>query len=288
MLKEACGRQHLIVTFGESSYSSSSKAIGQAIQRLLSSTGNIESWTMSSSTKSAQSKATATFSTMEQAAIAITEFNGYKLPQLGGSKILLSHLIKAKFSILSSMHSAISSELVNVQQSFRSNNYLEIKSYPSADKTHRFTTLHIISDTAQVVGKAKAAVEKILNGHTARGGKDLIWYELFLKPEGMAYLNDLGKQHNVFIYSPSLSNTIPIECKPTQCIFCLGCEGLPAVTRLKSFASPGDLRKHFHRKHLQHHPKYQSIDCPHPRCAVTLNNTEHLQNHAEVVHKTRT
>ena len=200
ILRDACERQPRNVTFGESSYSSSSEAIGQAIQRLLSSTGNIESWTISPNTKSAQIKATATFSTMEQAAKAITEFNGYKLPQLGGSKILLSHLVKAKFSILSSMYSAISSELVKVQRSFRSNNYLEIKSYPSADKSHRFTALHVISDSAQEVGKAKASVEKILNGHTARGGKDLIWHDLFLKPEGMAYLNDLGKQHNVFIY----------------------------------------------------------------------------------------
>ena len=200
MLRDACGRRPRNVTLGESSYSSSSEAIGQAIQRLLSSTGNLESWTMSLSSKSAQCKATATFSTIEQAAKAITEFNGYKLPQLGGSKIMLSHLVKAKFSILSSMYSAISSELADVQRSFRSTNYLEIKRYPSADKNQRFTTLHIISDTAQEVGKAKAAVERILSGHTARGGKDLIWHELFQKPEGMAYLNDLGKEHNVFIY----------------------------------------------------------------------------------------
>ena len=92
-----------------------------------------------------------------------------------------------------------------------------------------------------------------------------------------------------FILDPSsLSNTLSIECKSTQCIFCLGCEGLSVATRLKSFHSPGDLKKHFHRKHLQHHPKYQSIDCPHPRCKVTLDNIELLQNHAEVVHKTRT
>ena len=201
MLKEACGqRRPRSVTLGESSYSSSAEAIGQAIQRLLSSRGTVESWTMSSSTKGTQSKATATFSTMEQAAKAITEFNGYKLPQLGGSKILLSYMVKAKVSILSSMHSAISSELANVQQSFRSKNYLEIKAYPSTDKAHRFTTLHIISNTAQEVGKAKAAVDKILNGHTARGGRDIVWHELFLKTEGMAYLNNLGKLHDVFIY----------------------------------------------------------------------------------------
>lgn len=137
---------------------------------------------------------------MEQAAKAITEYNGYKLPQLGGSTIMLSHLVKAKFSLLSTMHSAISSELVDLQRSFRSNNYLYIKTLPSADKSHRFTTLDVISNTAKEAGKAKAAVEKILDFHTARGGKDLIWYEFFLKPDRMAYLDDLGKQHNVFIY----------------------------------------------------------------------------------------
>jgi hypothetical protein len=199
MLERACGKHRpRVVTFGSSSYSSSAEEIGQAIQRLLSSIGTVESWIPS--TKGAQSKATATFSTMEQATKAIAEFNGYKLPQLGGSKILLSHMVKAKFSILTSMHTAISPELANVQRSLRSKNYLEIKSYTSTDKTHRFTALHIISSTAQEVGKAKAAVEKILSGHTARGGKDIIWNELFLKPEGMAYLKDLGKQHDVFIY----------------------------------------------------------------------------------------
>jgi hypothetical protein len=54
---------------------------------------------VSTSTKGAKIKATATFSTMEQATEAITVLNGYKLPQLGGSKILLSHMVKVTNSI---------------------------------------------------------------------------------------------------------------------------------------------------------------------------------------------
>ena len=200
MLVEACGQRRIpIVTFGENSYSSTAEVIGQAIERLLSSRGVVESWTMSGS-KGTTNKATATFSTMEQATKAITDFNGYKLPQLGGSNISLSHMFKAKLSILSSMHSAIAPELADVQQTFRSNNYLDIKAYPSTDKAQRFTTLHIISNMAQDVGKAKAAVEKIVNGYIARGGKDIVWHEHFLKPEGIDYLNSLGKYHDVFIY----------------------------------------------------------------------------------------
>lgn len=201
MLEGACGhRRPRAVTFGNHSYSSNAEEIGQAIQRLLSSTGTVDAWTVSVGATGVQSKATATFSTTEQATKAIAELNGYKLPQLGGSQILLSHMVKAKFSILSSMHTAILPELAALQKSLQSKNYLEIRSYLSADKSHRFTTLNIISNTAMDVGRAKAGVEKILRGHTARGPKDIIWNELFLKPEGMAYLNDLGKQHDVFIY----------------------------------------------------------------------------------------
>lgn len=87
---------------------------------------------------------------------------------------------------------------------------------------------------------------------------------------------------------PILSETLPLECKPTQCIFCLGDEGLSAEKRLWSFHSHGDLKKHFDRKHLRHHPEDQPIVCPHPRCDAILTGKMHLQNHAEVVHKTPT
>ena len=201
MLTDGCGhRRPYNVTFGENSYSSSAETIGEAIQRLLSSIGTVETWVLTSSTKSAQMKAIATFSTLEQATKAVNELNGHKIPQPGGSELLLSHSIRAKFSILSTMYTAISRELTLIQQRFWLNKYLEIKTYPSTDKAQRFTSVHIISNSAREVGKAKAAVEKLLNGHTARGAKEITWHEFFMKPEGTAYLNDLGKQHNIFIY----------------------------------------------------------------------------------------
>ena len=86
----------------------------------------------------------------------------------------------------------------------------------------------------------------------------------------------------------NLSKTLPMECEATQCIFCLGNEGLSTFDRLKTFTSRGDLKKHFLRKHLRHHSNGQSIACPHSRCDVVLKCAMHLQNHVEVVHKTPT
>lgn len=84
------------------------------------------------------------------------------------------------------------------------------------------------------------------------------------------------------------SPTVSWECQPTQCIFCLGQKSLRQELRVKTFRSRGDLKKHFHRKHLRHHPDDQPIKCPHPMCNLTLRDKAHLQNHAAIIHGTLT
>ena len=84
------------------------------------------------------------------------------------------------------------------------------------------------------------------------------------------------------------SEPFPMECLPTQCIFCLGKTELAIERRVKAFHSAGDLKKHFHRAHLRHYPDAKPIDCPHPSCSESLTNKMHLQNHAARVLKTFT
>ena len=80
---------------------------------------------------------------------------------------------------------------------------------------------------------------------------------------------------------------IPIECLPTQCIFCLGNANLTYDRRTKAFHRRDALQKHF-RAHLSHIPDGQEIDCPHPGCTEKLWHKQHIQNHAATVHKTIT
>ena len=78
-----------------------------------------------------------------------------------------------------------------------------------------------------------------------------------------------------------------LKCQPMQCIFCFGQQDLPMTKRTKSFHKVGDLKKHFHQKHLKFLPKNKSIVCPHPLCHEILEYTMHLQRHAQEVHKTQ-
>lgn len=86
-VERGCGqRQSRAVTFRESSYSSNNDMIGQAMQRLLTLTGTVGSWTVSADTNASQKKANLT---TEQATKAIAKVNGFKLPLLGGSKMFI-------------------------------------------------------------------------------------------------------------------------------------------------------------------------------------------------------
>ncbi|KAK0858530.1 hypothetical protein LTR87_017760 [Friedmanniomyces endolithicus] len=80
-------------------------------------------------------------------------------------------------------------------------------------------------------------------------------------------------------------DSFPVQCQPTQCIFCIGDEELSPAKRAKSFRNRDGLKRHFIRKHLQYHAARQRIKCPHPKCHNEwLEHADHLRNHAATVH----
>ena len=74
------------------------------------------------------------------------------------------------------------------------------------------------------------------------------------------------------------------EERTTTCFLCLGEESLPFEKRTYKFASPGDLTKHFKRKHLAHIKEGDQLRCK--VCRMGLQHKQHLLNHAESIHGT--
>ena len=74
------------------------------------------------------------------------------------------------------------------------------------------------------------------------------------------------------------------EKRPTVCFVCLGNENLPMEDRVHSFFTPGDLTKHFRRKHLANMNKGESVRCK--LCQTDLVHKMHWQRHASDVHGT--
>ncbi|KAF2818073.1 hypothetical protein CC86DRAFT_337582 [Ophiobolus disseminans] len=74
------------------------------------------------------------------------------------------------------------------------------------------------------------------------------------------------------------------EKRPTVCFLCLGNEGLPVALRIYRFSTPGDLSKHFGRKHLKHIKGGEGLSCK--ICKVSFAHKMHLQRHAQDIHGT--
>jgi hypothetical protein len=74
------------------------------------------------------------------------------------------------------------------------------------------------------------------------------------------------------------------EKRPKVCFFCLGNEGLPLAQRKHPFGTPGNLSKHFGRKHLKHIKSGKGLCCN--LCKVALSDKMQLQQHAQDIHGT--
>ncbi|OJD09600.1 hypothetical protein ACJ73_10196 [Blastomyces percursus] len=73
------------------------------------------------------------------------------------------------------------------------------------------------------------------------------------------------------------------EKRPKICFLCLQNSKLPVPQRIHSFKRPGELTKHFERKHLR---KFQRLTCKH--CHIAIDTLADLLNHAEFSHGTVT
>ncbi|KAH8787515.1 C2H2 finger domain protein [Hyaloscypha sp. PMI_1271] len=85
----------------------------------------------------------------------------------------------------------------------------------------------------------------------------------------------------------ALSNAMLLvftEKRTTTCFLCLGEQSLPFQKRTFKFASPGDLTKHFKRKHLARIKEGDRLRCK--VCQMGLQHKNHLLNHAESIHGT--
>lgn len=74
------------------------------------------------------------------------------------------------------------------------------------------------------------------------------------------------------------------EKRPKICFLCLGDEELPLEDRIYPFSSPGDLSRHFRRKHLNHFKEGERLSCK--LCKVPFVDKMHLQRHAIDAHGT--
>ena len=79
-------------------------------------------------------------------------------------------------------------------------------------------------------------------------------------------------------------SSVMSEKRPTKCFLCLRKPQLPIRERIRDYANPGSLSRHFHNTHVMKLHAKEPRDCG--VCNVKLLHRMHLLNHAERFHGT--
>ena len=132
------------IKFSAPSYTSSAVGIGNVVQNLISIKANIANWSQVDNQLGLQCKGVATLHSEDDVNSVIKAFDGYQLPQLAGSAISLSHLVKVKLNTLNAVYGTVAMEIEQTQISLRSETLLEFKVYKGNGP---FTTITIVSNS---------------------------------------------------------------------------------------------------------------------------------------------
>jgi hypothetical protein len=96
-----------------------------------------------------------------------------------------------------------------------------------------------------------------------------------------------AEEHGRSEFDVALSRAITsvkLDKRPTKCFLCLGNPQLSIRERIRDYATPGSLSRHFHNRHVKNLPAKQQIDCS--VCDIRLLHRMHLLNHAKRFHGT--
>lgn len=94
------------------------------------------------------------------------------------------------------------------------------------------------------------------------------------------------------MYESDLLSSLPMECDPRQCIFCLWDPRLPVSQQTFCFSRVAKMMDHTEDQHLKGLAPDAKICCPDPRCRtgnerLILDGISHFKNHALRVHKNK-
>jgi hypothetical protein len=112
------------------------------------------------------------------------------------------------------------------------------------------------------------------------------WFFLQRNPQGATTGSPMQIDRPLSQPQPRIHEAIRVvmtEERLTICFLCLQNPALPEPQRVSRFKRPGDLTRHFERKHLK---KFQGLNCD--LCRVAVETLADLLLHAEEVHGTVT
>jgi hypothetical protein len=94
----------------------------------------------------------------------------------------------------------ISNDIDQLRDNIWHTGHVHLKSYPQMDPTRPVIAIRVFGEEIKHVAEAKAAMEKMLAGTVVMNGDSALWDSSFLNASSLTYLNELSRDHKVYIH----------------------------------------------------------------------------------------
>jgi hypothetical protein len=170
------------------------------VEELLRAQGSLESFQHEVTKATSKIKATAIFTSKDDAAKAVRSMHDTTISQLGNSKLYVAHVLSVKYNILTAIIQALRTNLDSFRDRIWHESHLQLKIYPQVDRTKPFTAMRLFGEDVKAISKSKVELEKMLTGEIVKKDDLVLWDSWFSQPLSLVFLNELSQAQKVYLY----------------------------------------------------------------------------------------
>lgn len=189
------------VKLEDPSYLTSFDDVTRAMMGFLNRYGPVEEWRLTEKCSSRESRAIVRFRNYDDAQAAARGLNGYRLAEIGQSRLRTTRNISVRFSrIPGSAFDVLKEEVDKLREDlYRAAQVRMEVGYEINECQRESVGIQLDGRHALTVAKAKSAVQDLLAGELAMWGDFKLWDNWFAKSEGSTFFTGLSAFHKGFV-----------------------------------------------------------------------------------------
>lgn len=185
---------------GKASHDLDDEEASRAVQSSFEAIGEIDSWE-TAKREDAKSKAMVKFRNPADVHEAQQKLHGTLLGELRGSKLFVNLVVSIKYNLRRPVYEILKPKLDEIAIHLWDSDKVRLSSYDEGVRHPQHTTemIRLHGERPDAVARARAALEPILNGHTATSGARPIWHSFFASGQGLTFITNSWKRNGGFI-----------------------------------------------------------------------------------------
>ena len=175
--------------------------VERAVMDLLGRYGPIEDWQVTEKCNSRESRAIVRFRYFNDAQAAARGLNGYRLPEIGHSRLRIRRNVSLRFrGIPGSVYNVLKEEVDKLREDLYQAGQVRMDvGYEINYCQREFVGVQLSGRQALLVAKAKRAVQNLLAGELAMWGDSKLWNNWFAKSNGSTFFAEISAIYEGFV-----------------------------------------------------------------------------------------